>query len=146
MSEHKSFLSWKRETPDFGYEKYDRTHTVRFEGGLTLQASSAPEFLGKAALANPEEMLVAALSSCHCLTFLAIASKSRLVVDRYEDNAVGHLEKNEQGLMWVSRVVLNPRITFASEVPAEKIRALHEKAHKNCFIANSVKTDVTVAY
>lgn len=144
-SQHKTILTWKRATPDFAYDTYDRTHLVTFEGGTTVRASSAPDFLGKRELANPEEMLVAALSSCHMLTFLAIAAKSRLIVDSYEDHAVGYLEKNGEGKLWLSRVELRPRIVFSGSVPdSAKIQSLHEKSHHNCFIANSVKTEVTV--
>ena len=77
MSEHRISLAWKRQTPDFAYDTYDRTHTVMFEGGQTIQASAAAAYLGKADYANPEELLAASLSSCHMLTFLAIAAKPR---------------------------------------------------------------------
>ena len=146
MSQHKVEVAWKRETKDFTYDTYDRTHTIRFEGGITVKGSAAPEFFGKKEYANPEELLIAALSTCHMLTFLAIAAKSRLIVDSYLDSPVGFLEKGENGILWVTQTVLHPKITFSGEVPSpEKIQQIHEKAHRNCFIANSVKTKVTVA-
>ncbi len=144
MSEHRSFLSWNRSTPDFVYETYDRTHALKFEGGQSVQASSAPEFLGKAQNVNPEEMLAAALSSCHMLTFLAVAAKSRLTVDSYKDETTAYLEKNEAGKLAVTRVVLRPRVKLGSTVDAAKFTSLHEKAHHNCFIANSVSCSVQV--
>lgn len=145
MSEHRAKVSWKRNTPDYAYETYDRTHTIHFEGGTQFQASSAAEFLGKKELPNPEEMLAAALSSCHMLTFLAVAAKSRLVVDSYEDEAVAVLDKNANGKLCVTKTVLKPRVVFGGEQPShEKILDLHEKAHKNCFIANSVACQVLI--
>ena len=145
MSEHRATTSWKRKTQDFAYETYDRTHTVRFEGGIECKASAAQEYMGKRELVNPEELLVGALSSCHMLTFLAIAAKSRLVVDSYEDHAQGVLEKNSEGKLCVTKVSLNPKVTFGGEKPSpEKLRDLHDKAHKNCFIANSVKCSVSI--
>jgi organic hydroperoxide reductase OsmC/OhrA len=142
MSEHRSSLHWKRSTPDFVYDTYDRGHTIAFEGGQSLEASSAPDFLGQAAKANPEEMLAAALSSCHMLTFLAVAAKSRLTVESYDDEAIAYLEKNASGKMAVTRVILRPRVKFSSPVEEAKFNSLHDKAHHNCFIANSVSCEV----
>lgn len=145
MSEHKATVKWKRNTPDFVYETYDRTHSIRFEGGIECKGSAAAEFMGKKELANPEEMLAAALSSCHMLTFLAVAAKSRITVDTYEDTAVAILDKNAEGKLCVTKTLLRPRITFSGEAPPpEKVKSLHEKAHKNCFIANSVSCAVSI--
>jgi len=144
MSEHHARIRWKRATPDFVYETYDRAHSVAFGGGSTLAASSAVEFRGRPELANPEEMLVAALSSCHMLTFLAIAARKRLVVDAYEDDAVGYMTENEERQLWVSRVILRPRIRFASPVDPGQLAKIHELSHRECFIANSVRTVVEV--
>ncbi len=146
MSTHSATITWSRATPDFTYDGYDRSHTIRYEGGTVVAASSAPDFKGDATKVNPEEALVGALSSCHMLTFLAIAARKRLVVDAYDDNAVGWLEKNEQGRLAVTRVVLRPAVRFAegTVVDAATLADLHEKAHVNCFVANSVKTVVTV--
>jgi organic hydroperoxide reductase OsmC/OhrA len=145
MSEHKINLIWQRNTPDFNYKTYDRAHTIRFSGGATTQVTAAPEFLGSPALANPEELLVAALSSCHMLTFLALAAFKGLVVDNYADEAVGVLSKNSDGKMAVTEVILRPQIMFRGNQPdTATLHQLHEKAHKECFIANSVKTEVRV--
>jgi organic hydroperoxide reductase OsmC/OhrA len=145
MAEHHASLAWKRETRDFLYETYDRSHQIRFGGGISIRASSAPEFRGKAAEVNPEEQFVAALSSCHMLTFLALAAKKRMVVDQYEDAAVGFLEKGPHGRLCMTRVILRPKVRFAEPVPsAEALADLHARAHHECFIASSVTTDVRV--
>ncbi|MGH7291322.1 MAG: OsmC family protein, partial [Myxococcota bacterium] len=111
-----------------------------------LDASAAPEYRGRADLPNPEEALVAALSSCHMLTFLAIAARRRFVVDSYTDDAVGHMEKNADGKLAITRVELHPRIVFSGEKQpnAEELARLHEVSHRECFVANSVKTEVSV--
>ena len=146
MSAHRTRIHWARGDVPFTYESYDRTHRWRFEGGTEFDASSAPEFRGRAELPNPEEALVAALSSCHMLTFLAIAARRRLVVESYDDDAVGHMEKNADGKLAVTRVELHPRIRFSGEKQptVEELARLHELSHKECFIANSVKTEVSV--
>jgi len=145
MSEHITELTWTLESTGFGYKEYNREHEVRFAGGQALRTSAAVEFLGKAECANPEEMLVAALSSCHMLTFLAMASKRGLVVERYEDRAVGTLEKNEHGKLAVTKTVLHPKVIFRGTEPdTETLRRVHDAAHRECFIANSVLTVVTV--
>lgn len=146
MSEHRSRVSWSRGAVPFGYETYDRTHRWRFGGGAELEASAAPEYRGRAELPNPEEALVAALSSCHMLTFLAIAARRRFVVESYEDDALGRMEKNDDGKLAVTQVELHPRVIFSGEKhpTADELAKLHEVAHRECFIANSVKTRVTV--
>ncbi|MCA9406667.1 MAG: OsmC family protein [Candidatus Omnitrophica bacterium] len=146
MSEHKVIVRWKRTSEDFNYETYSRDHEVEFEGGIKINASAAPSFKGNAAYVDPEEAFVGALSSCHMLTFLAVAAYKKIIIDQYDDQAVGYLEKNAEGKMVVKRVELNPVVKFSgNEVPdQEAIKLLHEKAHQQCFIANSVKTEVTV--
>lgn len=145
MSEHRVHVSWERGGVDFGYESYPRAHRWRFEGGVEVPASAAPAFHGNPERVDPEAAFVAALSSCHMLTFLAVASRKRLVVDAYEDEAVGFLAKNEAGKLAMTRVVLRPRVVFAGAAPAAELVAdLHERAHRECFIANSVRTDVEV--
>ena len=143
MSEHKISNTWKRGTPDVVYETYDRTHTVRFEGGQTVKSSAAVAYLGKAEFTNPEELLIAALSACHMLTFLAVACKSKFVVDSYEDNAVAVLDKNANGKMAVVKTILRPKIVFGGDVKpdAAKIQEIHNKAHANCMIANSLQSE-----
>lgn len=144
MSEHRVTVSWERTTDDFEYDTYSRSHTWEFENGHVVPASSAPDFLGSKDRVDPEEAFVAALSSCHMLTFLAIAAKKRLVVDDYVDSAVGFLEKNDDGKLAMTRVILRPAVKFSEPPAPEVIEKMHHKAHENCFIALSVKTDVTV--
>ena len=146
MSEHNVKLEWKRESEQFTYDTYNRDHVLTFEGGARVPVSAAPAYRGNPALVNPEEGLVAALSSCHMLTFLAIAAKKRFIVDHYSDHAVGFLEKHHNGRLAITRVILRPRIEFSGPTlpnPTE-IAELHELAHSGCFIANSVITEVTI--
>ena len=143
MSTHTASLAWSRGTADFTYERYPRDHMVTFGTGTSITASAAVEYRGSPNLVNPEEQLVAALASCHMLTFLAICARKRIVVESYVDAAEGVLEKDAEGRLAVTRVVLRPRVTFGGEAPAD-LAELHHKAHEGCFIANSVRTVVTV--
>jgi organic hydroperoxide reductase OsmC/OhrA len=146
MSEHKVTLTWQRGDTPFEYQKYSRDHTWKFDGGHEMEASAAPAYLGNPKNVDPEEAFVASLSSCHMLTFLAVACKKKFVMDEYTDEAVGHMEKNENGKMAITRVELHPKITFSGDLqPTEQeLDEMHHFAHDNCFIANSVKTKVTV--
>ena len=146
MSEHKAILQWNRGDTDFSYKAYSRDHDWTFpRSGLSLRASAAPDYLGGADCADPEEAFSAALASCHMLTFLAIASMSGFVVDSYEDEAIGTLEKAEDGKPWLAKVEMHPKITFSGDKqPSESdLEKLHEKSHHECFLARSVKTEIT---
>lgn len=147
MTTHHAAVVWRRTSVDFAYDTYNRSHEVRFKSGaIVLPASSAPAFKGDADRVDPEEAFVGSLSACHMLTFLAICARKRLTVDSYEDDAQGVLEKGANGKLWMARVVLRPRVAFApgTVVDAAALAAIHHGAHEDCFIANSVKTDVTV--
>jgi organic hydroperoxide reductase OsmC/OhrA len=146
MSEHRALISWQRTSPDFRYETYNRDHTWAFDSGIRVRASASPAYKGGPDCVDPEEALVAALSSCHMLTFLALAARKQLVVDAYEDDATGYLNKNANGKLAVTRVVLRPLVRFGgTSVPsADELTKLHEHAHHECFIANSVLTEVAV--
>ena len=146
MSEHRVTLKWERGGAEFSYQKYPRDHTWIFDGGHTMTATAAPAYLGSPANVDPEEAFVASLSSCHMLTFLAIACKQKFVLDSYEDEAVGHMEKNAEGKLAITRVELRPKITWGGDQTpsAEQLDKIHHAAHENCFIANSVKTNVTI--
>ncbi|MDQ3120866.1 MAG: OsmC family protein [Verrucomicrobiota bacterium] len=146
MSEHKATLRWERGDVEFSYQKYPRDHTLSFDGGHTMTATAAPAYLGNPANVDPEEAFVGSLSSCHMLTFLAIACKQKFVLESYEDEAVGHMEKNAEGKLAITRVELHPKIKFSGEKQPtpEELEKLHHGAHDNCFIANSVRTEVTV--
>lgn len=145
MSEHHATICWERTSTGFSYPEYNREHEWQFGSGHRVPASAAPRFLGNGENVDPEEAFVAAVSSCHMLTFLAICARMRIVVDRYEDPAVGYLESGADGRLVVSRVELAPRITFGGTAPdAETLRELHERSHQECFIARSVKTDISL--
>jgi organic hydroperoxide reductase OsmC/OhrA len=143
--EYHATISWQRTSKTFTYDAYNRAHEWGIHG-VTVSASAAPDFRGDAALVNPEEAFVAALSSCHMLTFLAIAAKKRFSLDSYSDEAVGYLEKNEHGQLAMTRVILRPRIQWSegATVSQQDLDRLHHQAHEGCFIANSVTTNVTV--
>lgn len=145
MSEHRANLTWAREGSDFGYKEYSRDHRWEFpSSGQSLKASAAPKYLGSEDCVDPEEAYVAALASCHMLTFLAVASMSGYVVDCYQDKAVGQLAPDENKKMIMMRVTLHPQIDFSGDkIPdAEQLDLLHRKAHRECFLANSVKTEM----
>jgi organic hydroperoxide reductase OsmC/OhrA len=150
MSEHKAKIQWKFSQGDFLKGTYSREHSWTFDGGVTVPASSSP-FAVRVPFSNPanvdpEEAFVASLSSCHMLTFLYVASRKGFEIMSYEDDAVGVLTKNEHGNLWVSSVVLHPRITYGAKTPTrEEEDQMHHAAHDQCFIANSVKTDVKVS-
>jgi len=145
MSQHEATLSWSRGGRGFGYEEYPRDHTWKFDGGPEVAATAAPDYKGNPARVDPEEAFVAAVASCHMLTFLAIASRKRLVVDRYDDAATGFMEKNADGKLAITRVVLRPKVVFGGAPPsADELAHLHERAHENCFIANSVRSEIVV--
>ena len=145
MSDHRAQLRWRRETPDFDYKTYNRDHAVTFKNGEAVTMSAAPAYKGSPNAIDPEEMLVASLSSCHMLTFLAMAAMKKLVVDSYADDAVGVMEKNADGKLAITRVTLRPKIAFSGEAPdAATLDELHHKAHEACFIASSVKCEVLV--
>jgi organic hydroperoxide reductase OsmC/OhrA len=150
MSDHKATIHWKQPNADFLRGKYSREHTWTFDGGITVAASSSPSAVplpySNPANVDPEEAFVAAISSCHLLSFLYVAFRAGFVVESYDDDAVGTMTKNEKGVLWVSSVVLRPRIAYGGEKqpsPAE-VDQLHHAAHEQCFIANSVKTDIRV--
>jgi organic hydroperoxide reductase OsmC/OhrA len=146
MSEHKVTLTWNRADKPFEYQKYSRDHTWKFDGGHEMQASAAPAYLGNPNLVDPEEAFVASLSSCHMLTFLAIACKKKFVLDEYIDDAVGVMEKNAEGRLAITRVTLRQRLKFSGEKQPtpQEIEEMNRGAHEQCFIANSVKTEVKV--
>jgi organic hydroperoxide reductase OsmC/OhrA len=145
MSEHKATIRWSREGRDFAYKTYSRDH-VWLANGNEIPASATAAYLGNPQRVDPEAAFVAALSSCHMLTLLALAANKGFVVESYQDEAVGHLDKNAQGKLAITRVELHPKIVFggAKQPAPADLDALHEKAHKECFIANSVTTDVRV--
>jgi organic hydroperoxide reductase OsmC/OhrA len=148
--EYRASLKWTRGDAKFTDQRYSRGHSWSFDGGITVPASSSPLSVrlpySVAEAVDPEEAFVAAVSSCHLLTFLYVAAKQGYVVDSYTDEAAGEMTKNERGKMWVSKVTLNPTIVFAGDKrpSQEQFDDLHHLSHEECFIANSVKSEVIV--
>jgi organic hydroperoxide reductase OsmC/OhrA len=149
MATYTADVSWTlKDGEDFARGRYGRGHSVSFDGGVTIPASASPHVVGKWAVdaaVDPEEMLVAALSSCHMLSFLHVARLAGFTVADYSDHAEGQMEEIAPGRQAVTRVALHPRIGWSGSVPdKERLEHLHHEAHQICFIANSVTTRVTV--
>jgi organic hydroperoxide reductase OsmC/OhrA len=149
VSEYRAEIVWERgANEDFLANRYSRRHEMRFDGGAVVPGSSSPHSvplpMSDASAVDPEENFVASLSSCHMLWFLAIAAKRKFCVDRYFDAAVGVMEKNAQGKVAVTRVTLRPEVIFSGDKRPTRadIEHLHHTAHDECYIANSVKTEV----
>jgi organic hydroperoxide reductase OsmC/OhrA len=149
--EYRATIRWTRgEDESFSDNRYSRSHVWSFDGGIEVPGSASPSVvplpLSREDAVDPEEAFVAAVSSCHMLTFLSIAAKKRFVIDRYEDKALGVMTKNGNGKLFVSKVTLDPAIEFSGEkLPSpEQIADMHHLAHKECFIANSVLTEIVV--
>lgn len=138
-------INWKR-TTDFTYDHFNRNHTIKLSGPQIVNNSAALLYKGDADKTNPEELLISALASCHMLTFLAVASKSGYTVDIYNDQAKATLDKNEEGRLAITQIDLMPTIKFSGEkIPDDlQLKSLHDKAHRNCFIANSIKAKVNI--
>jgi organic hydroperoxide reductase OsmC/OhrA len=141
-----SHISWKRGNAAFNTKSFDRTHDIALGSGTQIQASSAPEYLGNAALANPEELFTASISSCFMLTFLYWAAMKNIVIDEYTAEVVGKLGKNSEGKMAMTEVTIKPKIKFGdnSNPDSATLNELYKKAHDNCFISSSVKTSVKI--
>jgi organic hydroperoxide reductase OsmC/OhrA len=150
MSSYTADLVWERGEQDFAGNRYSRRHLWRFDGGAEVLGSSSPSVVpppgSDPAGVDPEEAFVASLASCHMLWFLAIAAKRGFVIDRYEDAASGTLERNAERRFAMTRVTLRPKVTFSADKQPtpEELDALHHKAHEECYIAISVKTEVVV--
>jgi organic hydroperoxide reductase OsmC/OhrA len=147
MASYTATIVWERQAGEvFTDNRYSRGHSWSFDGGVSFRASSSPHVVPRfsdPAGVDPEEAFIASLSSCHMLTFLYLAAKHGLVVERYEDVAEGKMSKNAAGRMWVSEVTLRPAIVWEGLPPeAAMIEELHHLAHEECFIANSVRTEV----
>jgi organic hydroperoxide reductase OsmC/OhrA len=150
MHQFEARLAWARGEQNFGDQRYSRAHTWLFDGGAQVAASSSPLSvplpMSDPLAVDPEEALVAAASSCHMLFFLSIAAARGLVVDSYHDHAVGTLDRNDEGKLAMTRIALRPHIVFsgARQPDAAELSALHHAAHERCYIANSIKAEITV--
>jgi organic hydroperoxide reductase OsmC/OhrA len=148
MSEYTATIAWERSGAVFSDQRYSRKHLWKFDGGVEVPASSSPHVvpvpLSDPAAVDPEEAFVAAISSCHMLWFLSIACERGFVVESYRDEAVGVMERNSEGKLAMTRVTLRPRVVFADyNSPDEPtFLEMHHAAHDECYIANSVKSEV----
>lgn len=146
MSELSIDLHWHRAEPALQSGKYSAEHTVRYNNAVEVLADAAPDWGGKAENTNPEQALAAALSSCHMMTFLALAAKAGWPVASFHDHAVAHLGKNPKGQMSVIRIDLHPVVRFDTgfEVEPGKLAEMQDRAHRYCFIANSLADSVEI--
>jgi organic hydroperoxide reductase OsmC/OhrA len=148
MASYTAEVIWSRGSEEFLAGRYSRRHVLRFDGGAEVPGSSSPHVvpvpLSDPAAVDPEEAFVASIASCHMLWFLALAAKRKLCVDRYADSAIGVMGRNAAGKEYIAQVTLRPQVAFSGErVPSrEELRALHHRAHEECFIANSVRTEI----
>ena len=149
MSTHFATISWQRGDATFVDDDYSRGHEWRFDGGLSVPASASPHVVplphSVPENVDPEEAFVASLSSCHMLFFLSLAAKRGFTVDRYDDEAIGYMDRDERGRTVVTRVVLRPAASYSGDKRPghDDLERLHHRAHDLCFIANSVRTEVT---
>ncbi|MFZ3204519.1 MAG: OsmC family protein [Pseudomonas sp.] len=147
-SEYAAEVLWQRGEQNFLDNRYSRRHLLRFDGGVEVAGSSSPHVVpvpfSDAAAVDPEEAFIASLSSCHMLWFLAIAGNQGFCVDRYHDEARGQMSANAAGKLFIARVTLRPAVQFSgTRLPSrEQIAQMHHQAHEECFIANSVRTEV----
>ncbi len=150
MSHYRAQIIWKNDSPEtFTKNRYTRGHEWVFDGGVTVPGSSSPHMVPRysvEAAVDPEEALVASAASCHMLSFLYVAAKAGFIVGSYLDEAFGETAVNDDGRQWVSRITLDPRIEWLGEkMPtAEELDSLHHQAHNECFIANSIRSEVVV--
>lgn len=149
MSAHTARIEWRSDGA-FAAGTYSRRHEWRFDGGAVVTASSSPDVvalpMSDPAGVDPEEALVASVSSCHMLWFLSLAQGAGLEIDSYVDEAEGEMGRIAPGRQALVRITLKPEIVFAGDAPdSDRVAALHEQAHARCFIANSLKTEIVVA-
>lgn len=146
MSIHEAVINWHRHPHRSDPTTYSRNHVVTLSGNQQLDVSASVDFKGDSNCADPEQMLVSAISSCHMLFFLAIAEFQGFCVESYEDNPQGFLEKSSKGGMEVARVILTPKVVFSGDKRPDQavISKINESAHKNCFIRNSITASVEI--
>lgn len=150
MGSYTATIAWTSDSPDtFTKNRYSRGHEWVFDGGVTVPASSSPQVVPRFSVAeavDPEEALVASVSSCHMLTFLWLAASAGFRIDSYTDNAVGEMAANENGKQWLAKITLDPQIDWAGDkLPTDdEVADLHHRSHEECYIANSIKSEVVV--
>ncbi|MFK8012143.1 MAG: OsmC family protein [Marinicellaceae bacterium] len=151
MSEYTATITWKKHTDEtFTDNKYSRAHEWKFDGGSTVAASSSPKVVplpySEESHVDPEEAFIASLSSCHMLFFLSFAANKKYTVESYTDEASGIMQIDDNKKMSMTDVTLQPKIVFSgdNQPTQEQIDKIHHNAHKQCFIANSVKTKIHI--
>ena len=139
-------LNWTLGDGELSFGKYKTDHKIKVNDYILLDASAAEEYGGNPKNLNPEQGLAAAMSSCHMMTFLALAAKMKWPVIKYEDKAIAYLGKNSKGKMSVNKIELNPIITFENDfsISNEEMNKMHDRSHRYCFIANSLSEDVEI--
>ena len=139
-------LYWELGNKELKFGKYLTDHEIKINDNIKVKAGSAPEYGGNINNLNPEQALAAAMSSCHMMTFLALAAKMKWPVISYQDKALVYLGKNSKGNMCVNKIELNPKITFEDNfsVSNEEMKKMQDRSHRYCFIANSLSEDVEV--
>ena len=149
MSHYQAVIEWRRDGARFTDNRYSRGHRWRFDGGTEVPASASPHVvpspMSVAAAVDPEEAFVASLSSCHMLWFLSLAAKQGIVVDDYRDEAIGIMSRDAGGKLAMTQVTLRPLVRYGGDKRPSRAEedALHHAAHDECFIARSVRTEVT---
>ena len=146
MSEFVAELSWSLGSSEFAPGKYSPNHKMAFSGGLAATMTSAPDFGGDPRFVNPEEAVAAALSSCHMMTFVALAAKMNWKVRAYRDRAVATLGKTSDGRNKIGAITLHPEVDFepGHEKPDDALHEMHERAHRYCFVANALDCDMAI--
>jgi len=149
MSIYKAKITWSSDSPEtFTKNRYSRGHVWEFDGGVTVPASSSPHVVPRfsvEAAVDPEEALVASASSCHMLTFLWLAATDGFNIASYTDDAVGEMAAMDDGRQWLAKITLDPQIEWIDEPPtAEQLADLHHRSHEQCYIANSIKSEIVV--
>ena len=146
MAELSVTLHWQRAEAALSPGRFSNAHTVRYNAGTELPVDAAPDWGGDAARTNAEQALAAAVSSCHMMTFLALAAKAGWPVASFTDRAVAHLGKNPAGRMAVTRIDLHPVVAFDEgfAVSEAEHAKMHDRAHRYCFVANSLADSVQV--
>lgn len=149
MNQYRATIQWRNNDETFTDNKYSRKHSWHFDGGLEIPASASPHIVGEPyadpSAVDPEEAFVASLSSCHMLWFLSLAARQNFVVAEYRDRAKGTMRKNTEGKLAITEVILRPVVMFHNTKPEQQVfEELHHQAHQKCFIAHSVKTEITI--
>ena len=139
-------LTWKLNNGKLTPGNYSNKHEIKFNDKISINGDAAPDWRGDKQNSNPEQTLAASLSSCHMMTFLALAAKMKWPIISYKDNAVATLGKNSKGKMSVTRLELSPKVSFSDKftVDPNEMKKVQDRAHRYCFIANSLSDEVKV--